>query len=137
MQYIIGEKATVSKTISETDVYLFAGISGDFNPVHINKVEAAKSMFGKQIVHGILVGSLISNVIGMKLPGTGTIYMEQNLKFLKPVYIGDTITAQVEIAEILNLEKRIIKLNTIAFNQDMENVITGYAIVKAPKEGEN
>ena len=137
MDYIVGEKAKVSKTISETDVYLFAGISGDFNPVHVNRVEAEGSMFKRQIAHGILVGSLVSNVIGMKLPGPGTIYMEQDFKFKLPVYIGDTVTACIEIVDIINSKKNIIKLSTRVYNQNNEEVIDGYAIVKAPnKESE-
>lgn len=134
MNYLIGTKDSVTKTISETDVYLFAGISGDFNPVHVNRVEAKKSVFSKQIVHGILVGSLLSNVIGMKLPGLGTIYMEQNLKFLKPVYIGDTITACAEISEIINETKNILRMSTKCINQNNELVVDGYAVVKAPRE---
>ena len=136
MDYMIGETATVSKTISETDVYLFAGISGDFNPVHVNRIEAEKSIFGKQIAHGILVTSLLSNVIGMKLPGPGTIYMEQDVKFKKPVYIGDTVTAKVEIEKILNKAKNILQLSTLIINQNNEVVIEGYAIVKASSRGE-
>lgn len=134
MNYLIGTKDSVTKTISETDVYLFAGISGDFNPVHVNRVEAKNSVFSKQIVHGILVGSLLSNVIGMKLPGPGTIYMEQNLKFLKPVYIGDTITACAEISEIINETKNILRMSTKCINQNNELVVDGYAVVKAPRE---
>ena len=133
MNYTIGEKSEVSKTISETDVYMFAGISGDFNPVHVNKIIAENSVFGKQIAHGILVGSLLSNAIGMKLPGPGTIYMEQDLKFKLPVYIGDTVTAVVEINEIVNEKKNILKLSTQVINQDNEIVIDGFAIVKAPE----
>lgn len=133
MNYNVGDKASVGKTISETDVYLFAGISGDFNPVHINQVEAKSSVFGKQIVHGFLAGSLISNVIGMKLPGPGTIYMEQDMRFKKPVYIGDTLTAMVEVSEIVNEGKNILRLETKVLNQSDEIVISGYAIVKAPK----
>lgn len=92
MKYYIGQNASFSKTISETDVYLFAGISGDFNPVHVNKIEAEKTRFGRQIAHGILCSSLISSVLGTRFPGEGTIYLEQTLKFCSPVYIGDTIT---------------------------------------------
>ncbi len=132
MAHKIGESVQVSKTISETDVYLFAGISGDFNPVHVNKVEAEDSIFGKQIAHGFLVGSLLSNAIGMRLPGPGTIYMEQDMRFLKPVHIGDTITARLEVAEILNEKKRILKLTTQVANQQGDLVIDGYAVVKAP-----
>ena len=132
MKYQIGEKVQVSKTISETDVYLFAGISGDFNPVHVNKIEAEDSIFGKQVAHGFLVGSLLSNAIGMRLPGPGTIYMEQDMKFKKPVHIGDTVTALLEVAEILNEEKNILKLTTQVINQHGTLVIDGYAVVKAP-----
>lgn len=134
MSYKIGKAEQVSKTISETDVYVFAGISGDFNPMHVNKVAAEGSSFGRQIAHGILVGSLLSNVIGMKLPGPGTIYMEQNMKFLKPVYIGDTVTARVEVSEVLNQTKNILRLSTQVMNQYNEIVIDGYAVVKAPEE---
>jgi len=126
----VGENAEVSKTISESDIYLFAGISGDYNPVHVNRIEAEKSIFGKQIAHGMLVSSLISNVIGMKLPGPGTIYMEQDTNFLKPVYIGDTVTARVMVDEIINEEKGILKLKTQVYNQEKDLVIDGYAIVK-------
>lgn len=133
MAYRIGENVQVSKTISETDVYLFAGISGDFNPVHVNKVEAEDSIFGKQIAHGFLVGSLLSNAIGMRLPGPGTIYMEQDMKSKKPVHIGDTVTAKLEVSEILNEEKRILKLTTQVVNQHGDLVIDGYAVVKAPE----
>lgn len=133
MGYQIGESEEVCKTITETDVYMFAGISGDFNPVHVNKIYAEESLFGKQIAHGVLVGSLLSNVIGMKLPGPGTIYMEQDMKFLKPVYIGDTITAKAEIEEIINPAKNILKLRTWIVNQNREVVLDGYAVVKAPE----
>lgn len=136
MGYQIGESASVSKTISESDVYLFAGISGDFNPVHVNKVAAEKSTFGRRIAHGFLAGSLISNVIGMTLPGPGTIYMEQDLNFLKPVYIGDTLTANVEIIEVINEFKNILRLQTVVINQKNDKVIRGFAVVKAPKREE-
>lgn len=131
--YEIGRKEKVSKTISESDVYLFAGISGDFNPVHVNRIEAERSIFGKPIAHGILVAGLISNVIGMRLPGPGTIYIEQDLKFKKPVYIGDTVTACVEITEILNAQKNILKLNTFVVGKNDEYAVEGYAVVKAPE----
>lgn len=129
----VGQKCCVGKTISESDVYMFAGISGDNNPLHINEVEAAKGIFGKRVAHGMLVGSLISNAIGMNLPGPGTIYMEQNMKFLRPVYFGDTVTAIVEVAEILNEEKGIVKMRTYVVNQNQDQVIDGFAIVKVPQ----
>ena len=126
----IGQSASFSKTITESDVYSFAGLTGDFNSVHINQVEAEKSMFGKRIAHGMLVGSFISTVLGMYLPGPGTIYMEQNLKFKRPVYIGDTITATVTVESIINEEKGIYSLTTIVKNQDDKIVVEGYAVVK-------
>ena len=129
MSIEIGQSASFSKTISESDVYGFAGLVGDFNSVHIDQVEAEKSIFGARIAHGMLVGSLISTVLGMKLPGPGTVYLEQNLKFIKPIYIGDTATATATISEIINERKGIYKLDTIIMNQKNEIVTNGYAIV--------
>lgn len=122
----IGDSAEVSKTLTETDIYNFAGICGDFNPVHVNKVEAERSRFGRQVCHGMLVSSFISTVLGMYLPGPGTIYLEQNTKFRKPVYIGDTITARVQIKGI---DGAIITLDTDVFNQNGEKVVSGTARV--------
>ena len=127
---IIGEEAFFTKTITEYDVYSFAGITGDFNSVHVNDVYAKQSMFGKRIAHGMLVGSFISTVLGQRLPGPGTIYLEQNLKFLKPVYIGDTVTAKVKVKEIIKEEKGIYSLETTVINQDDIIVADGYAVVK-------
>lgn len=126
----IGEKAEFSKTISESDVYLFAGITGDMNSVHINDLEAEQSFAGKRIVHGALLSGFISGVIGMQLPGPGTIYMEQDSKYLKPVFIGDTIRTVVEIIEIINEKKGILKLDTKVFNQNNDIVADGFAVVK-------
>ena len=126
----IGDRASFTKTIAECDVYGFAGISGDFNPVHIDEDKAVKGLFKHRIAHGMLVGSLISTVLGGKLPGEGTIYLEQNLEFRSPVYIGDTCTAHVEVIEVLNLQKGIYKLKTWVVNQKEEYGVTGHAIVK-------
>lgn len=131
--YQVGERAEFSKTISESDVYLFAGITGDMNPVHVNEVEASQSFAKKRIVHGALVSGMISTVIGMKLPGPGTVYMEQDSKFIRPVFLGDTIKAVVEVLEIMNARKGILKLNTIVTNQNDETVLTGFAVVKIPR----
>ena len=130
MKYYIGQNASFSKTISETDIYLFAGISGDFNPVHVNKVEAEKTRFGRQIAHGILCSSLISSILGTRFPGEGTIYLEQTLKFCSPVYIGDTITAVVSLIELLPKNKAL--LQTTVKNQDGVIVIDGQAKVLLP-----
>lgn len=131
-EYSVGDKAEFCKTISESDVYLFAGITGDFNPIHIDAVEAACSFAKKRIVHGALVNGMISTVIGMKLPGPGTIYMEQNSKFIKPVFLGDTVKALVEVQEIIDKKKGILKLNTVVSNQNNEIVLSGFAVVMVP-----
>lgn len=129
MEIKVGQTASFSKTISESDVYGFAGLVGDFNSVHLNQIEAEKSIFKNRVAHGMFIGSLISTVLGMKLPGSGTIYLEQNLKFKKPVYFGDTATATVTVKEIINKLKGIYKLDTIVTNQNNEIVTDGYAIV--------
>lgn len=129
----IGDNASFEKTITEFDVGMFAGLTGDFNPVHVSDVAAKKSMFGKRIAHGMLVSSMISTVLGMKLPGPDTIYMEQDSKFLKPVYIGDTVRAIVKVTEIINREKGVVKLESLVQNQNGEVVIIGYSIVKVRK----
>lgn len=133
MKHEIGQKASFSKTISEHDIYGFAGLCGDFNPVHINAIAAKESPFGKRICHGMLAASFISTVLGMYLPGPGTIYLRQSLDFQKPVYIGDTLTATVEIT-VIHKTKPILTLKTIVVNQNGECVIEGEAVVKAPAE---
>lgn len=130
MRIKIGDVGTFEKTISESDVYMYAGITGDLNPIHINKVAAEKTVFKERIVHGLLTGGLISTVIGLHMPGPGTVYLEQNFKFVKAVKIGDTVKATVEVIEILNEDKGILKLKTIVTNQNNELVVDGYAIVK-------
>lgn len=128
----IGDHASVTKTVSETDVYLFAGITGDLNPAHTNEVAASKTMFKTRIAHGMLGAGFISAVLGMYLPGPGTIYMGQELKFTKPVHIGDTVTATATVEEII-LEKNRVILDTTIVNQDGEIVIQGKATVMPPK----
>lgn len=128
----IGDHASVTKTVSETDVYLFAGITGDLNPAHTNEVAASKTMFKTRIAHGMLGAGFISAVLGMYLPGPGTIYMGQELKFAKPVHIGDTVTATATVEEII-LEKNRVILDTTVVNQDGEVVIKGKATVMPPK----
>lgn len=125
----IGQKASVQKTFTAADVSAFAGISLDVNPIHMSDGYAKNSIFGKRIVHGILTSGLISAVLANKLPGPGTIYLGQELKFTAPVYLGDDITAEVEIVE-LREDKKIVKLATTCTNQDGKVVITGLATVK-------
>lgn len=128
----VGQKSSFTKSISETDVYLFAGISGDINPAHINEEYAKGTFFKKRIAHGILSGALISAVIGVQLPGPGTIYSSQSLNFLAPVYFGDTITSTVEVKEVIKEKNRAV-LTTVCTNQDGIVVTKGEAIVLPPK----
>lgn len=129
----VGQSAEFAKTVTESDVVLFAGITGDFNPAHVNEVEASKSRFGGRIAHGILSAGFISACIAMKLPGPGTIYLTQSLKFTRPVRIGDTVTARVEVLE-WNEGKRRARLATTCRNQDGDVVIDGEALVMVPAE---
>lgn len=131
--YRVGDAAEMTKVFTEEDVYLFAGITGDRNPVHISKEYAATTRFRERIVHGILTAGLISAAIGMKLPGTGCLYLSQRIDFLKPVKIGDEITARVEIVEVVS-EKRL-RLRTQCLNQRNEIVIDGEAVVAPPRPG--
>lgn len=128
----IGQSASLQKTFSAADVTMFAGVSLDVNPVHMSEGFAKTTMFGKRIIHGMLTASLISAVLGNQLPGPGTIYLGQELKFLAPVYVGDDITATVEIIE-LREDKKIVKLNTTCVNQDGKTVVSGIATVKFNK----
>ena len=103
----LGQSASFAKTITEADILLFAAVSGDTNPVHINAEAAAASMFKERIAHGMLSASLISTVLGTKLPGAGTVYLGQNLKFKAPVRIGQTVTATVVITALDAARKRV------------------------------
>lgn len=132
MRFQIGDKAAMAKTITETDVYLFAGITGDLNPAHVNEVWAGQTKFGGRIAHGMLSAGLISAVLGMKLPGPGSIYLGQNLSFTAPVRIGDTITAEVEVVEIIGGKR--LRMRTTATNQDGITVVEGEALIMPPRE---
>ncbi len=126
----IGQSASFTKRVTEKDINAFAEVSGDFNPIHMNEEVAKKSVFGRRIAHGMLSASFISAVLGMYLPGEGTIYLGQNLQFLKPVDIGDEITTTVTVAEAINPAKGIYRLETVCVNQRDEIVIDGDAVVK-------
>ena len=129
----VGQQASVTRTISESDVYLFAGITGDLNPAHTNEEYAKKTHFKTRIAHGMLSSGLISAVLGMKLPGPGTIYTGQTIKFLAPVHIGDTITATAEI-QSLDLNRNRVVLTTTCTNQGGRVVITGEATALLPRD---
>ena len=127
-QLQVGMSDSTSKTITEADILTFAELSTDKNPLHIDPVAASKGMFGRQVAHGILVSGLISAVLGTKLPGEGSVYLGQDLKFKRPVFIGDTITAKAEIIE-LREDKHIVILKTTCTNQDGVVVIDGQATI--------
>ena len=124
----IGMYDSLGKTVTESDVVIFAGTSLDVNPLHLNEEYAKTTMFKGRIAHGMIGAGLISAVLGTKLPGQGNIYLSQNLKFIAPVKIGDTITAKVEIIELTDA-KKMVKLRTTCVNQDGVLVIDGEAKV--------
>lgn len=124
--------AELSRTYEEWDILTFAAVTGDINPAHVDEAYARESIFHGKVAHGILTASLISAVLGTELPGPGTIYLSQDLRFRRPVRIGDTITARVEIVE-LNPEKNLVRLQTTCTNQRGEPVLEGIALVMPPK----
>ncbi|SFN70172.1 3-hydroxybutyryl-CoA dehydratase [Formivibrio citricus] len=128
----VGMTADYRKTLTETDVVLFAGLTGDNNPMHIDEEFASETRFGGRIVHGLLTSSLLSSVIGMKMPGPGCIYMSQNLRFLKPVKIGDTVTARTTVVEVV-AEKQRVRMATECLVRG-EKVLDGEATVWVPKK---
>ncbi len=127
----IGMSDSFTKTITETDVYLFAGISGDFNPMHMNEDFAKDTPFGTRIAHGALPQCLIANVLGMKLPGLGTIALEITTRFKAPTYFGDTITATAEVVEKIE-KKKWVRMDLIWTNQEDKVVCEGSALVMPP-----
>ena len=131
-QLHIGDRAVISKTIAESDIYLYAGITGDFNPAHVNEEYAKGTFFKTRIAHGMLSAGFISAVIGTRLPGPGTVYLRQTLDFLAPVRIGDTVTATVEVVEKME-EKKRVRLKTTCVNQEGKKVLDGEALVSPPR----
>jgi 3-hydroxybutyryl-CoA dehydratase len=126
-QIEIGETASISKMISEADVVNYAGIIGDFNPIHVNPEYAKTTIFGERIAHGMLTASFISTLVGCLIPGKNALYLSQEVKFVKPVKIGDTITATAEVIEKIDSKRRVI-MNTTITNQHGEVVIAGKAV---------
>jgi len=125
----VGDKASVSKVFTDKDVIDFSNLSLDKNPIHLDQSFAEKSLFGKKIVHGMLAASLFSGLLGMKLPGEGSIYLGQSLSFTAPIYIGDEVTATVEVIKV-RPDKPIVTLRTFCVNSDGNIVIEGEAVVK-------
>jgi len=128
----IGDFAESSKTVSESDIYLYAGITGDFNPAHVNETYAKGTRFQTRIAHGMLMAGFVSGLLGTELPGAGSIYLGQEVKFLAPVHIGDTITARVEVVELIDGKR--VKLRTSCTNQFGVMVLDGAALVMPPKQ---
>ncbi|HET6478153.1 MAG TPA: MaoC family dehydratase [Dehalococcoidales bacterium] len=127
-QLNIGDRASISKQITERDVIRFAELTGDINPIHMDRFYAQETIFGERIAHGMLTASLISAVLGIKLPGPGNIYVSQSLKFRAPVKFGDVIEAEVEVIEKIP-ERNRVRLRTTCRNQDDTVVLEGEAVV--------
>lgn len=132
-KFYVGQTASFSRTVTETDVVMFAGLSGDYNPVHVDREYASDTRFGQRIAHGLLTASFLSRLLGMELPGKESVYLEQTLKFMKPVFIGDTITATAEILEI-DQKRSIFTLSTICRNQDGTIVLSGEGKIMMPRK---
>lgn len=130
----VGERGEYSKHILESDVVQFAKLTGDNNPIHLNEEFAVRTRYGKRIIHGVYVLGLVSTVIGTIMPGIGTIYMAQEVKFCAPAFLGDTLKATVIVDSIVDEVKNIVKLKTEVSNQKGEMVLQGFATVKIPKE---
>ena len=131
-QIKVGDIAEFAKTVTETDVYLYAGITGDFNPAHVNEAYAKNTFFKTRIAHGMLTAGFISAILANQLPGPGTIYLKQELNFLAPVHMGDTITGRVEVLELI-AERNRVRLKTSCTNQAGVMVLDGEALVSPPK----
>mgnify|MGYP003503367047 CR=1 FL=1 len=128
----VGQTASFSSSVEERDVQLFAAVSRDHNPVHLDAAFAAQTMFKERIAHGMFSGALISAAIACEMPGPGTIYLGQQMRFTRPVKLGDTLTVQLEVLE--KLPKGRVRIATRVFNQNAEQVVDGEAEVLAPRE---
>ena len=131
-QLHVGDEAEWSRTVTETDIALFAAATGDMNPFHMDEEFAKTTVFGGRIAHGMMLAGMISRVLGMQLPGHGTIYASQSLSFRAPVRIGDTVTARVQVAEVLRDQRRV-RLSTTCRNQEGTILVEGEAMVSPPK----
>ncbi len=134
-RFTIGQSAFCKKTFSKEDIVRFAELSGDTNPVHLDEEYAKQTRFGKPIAHGLLTSTILSQLLGVHLPGKGSIYMEQTIRFTAPVFAGDTITATGTVTAF-DEEKNRLTLLTECHNQHGKLVLTGTAIMLVPKEGE-
>jgi 3-hydroxybutyryl-CoA dehydratase len=133
MTLSVGDSAEMSKTVSEEDVRAVAELTGDHNPVHLDEEYAAGTRFGRRIAHGMLGASLISAVLANELPGRGTVYLSQTLRFTAPVFLGDTVTARVVVKQVRE-DKPIVTLETVCTNERGERVVEGEAVVLASRQ---
>ena len=131
----LGDTVDHKKIITEKDIEMFGEITGDYNPAHFDAEYASKTIFKKRIAHGMLIGSLFSKLLGTDLPGAGSIYISQTLRFRRPVYFGDEIKAEVTVKEII-IEKNRVKFDCIAYNQNNEKVVIGEAELMPPTKEE-
>ncbi len=128
-QFAVGDAATFSKTITEADILLFAAVSGDTYALHVDEEYAKTTRFGRRVAHGMLTASLLSTVNAQLLQRPGGLYVSQTVRFLRPVFIGDTLTARVEVAELLTAKRRLRCLTTVV-NQRGKTVVEGESIIQ-------
>ena len=129
----IGQSAKMTKIVLEEDVKNFGTATGDINPIHLDNEYAMQTAFGQRIAHGLLIGGMISAVLGTQLPGPGTIYLSQSLQFRAPVFIGDEITAVAEVIHIRS-DKPVVTIHTTCINQNQQIVVEGDAVVLVPND---
>ena len=133
MSLKVGDSAETRKTIADEDVRAFAELTGDRNPVHLDEEYAASTRFGRRIAHGMLGASLISAVLANELPGRGTVYLSQTLRFTAPVFLGDTVTARVTVKSVRE-DKPVVTLETVCTNERGERVVEGEAVVLVSRQ---
>ena len=127
-QYKVGDRASVRRRFGDAEVRAFAELTGDFNELHVDEAAAARSRFGRRVVHGMLTASLFTRLIGMELPGRGAIYMSQSMRFRAPVFVGDEVEAVVEVTAV-DVPRKRLTLSTTCLNAAGEPVIVGEALV--------
>jgi 3-hydroxybutyryl-CoA dehydratase len=134
MKLNVGDSASITKTITDDDIRRFADLVGDVNPVHLDDEIAKKTRFGRRVAHGMWGASLISAVLGTRLPGPGTVYLSQTMKFQAPIFLGDTVTAKVAVTKVRD-DKPIVTLETVCENQEGKTLLQGEAVVLVEEIG--
>ncbi len=126
-----GQQYQTTHLITDAEIQAFAAVSGDHNPVHLDEEYARQTPFGARIAHGMFLGGLLSGILGTKFPGPGSIYLSQSLKFLRPAYLGETITLKITVLDV-RADKPIVRLSTQILNQDGQTILEGEAVAKVP-----